>query len=326
MTIDSPTLSLALIVFSLTIYIIRNGRELGLGMLYPTIKSKSDLIELLSSPWWRNETWILIALAGWALVFPLVYQVVFKCFLAPLFVLIISQALRYYSVTQLKQNDSSPWGWVFFATSLTITFTHGIMLGVALDGFESTFSTARQNSIAWLTPLSGFCAIGLVVAYSLLGITWLIKNKTTQVPLYLYERTTYLAMSLLLAIMIVSLWIPLMETHISQRWFSWPQVLYLSPIPLLTAWVGFLLWLAILEQRRKGPYALAVCLFVLSMTGLCISTWPYIIPWEYTIWQATGPEWLQYVGLAFLISAVPLSALIESTPRQWFHIRKEKSS
>lgn len=297
-----------------------------MGILYPTIKGKADVIEILSAPWWRNETWLLIALAGWALVFPLVYEVFFKCFLVPLLIIIFSQTLRYYSTSQLKESAQDLWGGIFFGTSLVTTLTHGIMLGVTLDGFESVFGTTQESNIAWLTPLSEFCAISLVIAYSLLGTTWLIKNKLSQAPPYLYKRTTYLAMSLLLAIMVVSLWIPLMEAHISQRWFSWPQVLYLSPIPLLTAWVGFLLWLSILERRRKGPYVLTVCLFVLSMTGLCISTWPYIIPWEYTIWQATGPEWLQYVGLSFLISIIPLVTIIEANPHQWLHLRKANNS
>jgi len=199
------------------------------------------------------------------------------------------------------------WDKAFMGGSYVATFFQGVALGAFLNGFPTDGPTYLGGALDWITPFSLFTGFGLVVAYALLGSTWLIIK--TEGPLR--DRMVALARPITFALLaivgVVSLWTPLEHPAIAARWFTFPNILFFSPVPilvLLTTW-------AILQTLRRDPHSapflLALFLLFLGYSGLGISLWPNIIPPDVTIRQAAAPPQsmgFTLVGALFIIPII----------------------
>jgi cytochrome bd ubiquinol oxidase subunit II len=151
------------------------------------------------------------------------------------------------------------------------------------------------------------CGVGVVLGYALLGATWLAMK--TEGPLAVRSRAQ--ARALLVAVLVfmgvVSLWTPLTIPRIAERWFSWPNIAFLSPIPVVTALVAFACWTWLRQEREALPFFAAIVLFLLGYLGLAISTFPYLVPPSLTIWEAAAAPASQIfmlIGTLFLLPII----------------------
>jgi len=194
------------------------------------------------------------------------------------------------------------WDRAFFAGSAGAAFAQGLVLGSFVEGFDLVDGIYAGGPFGWVTPFSLMTGVALVAGYALLGATWLIMKSEGALQAWCYRVARPLALALIGFIVLVSIWTPLAEAEIAARWFSWPNLLLLGPVPVFTALVAWRLWLALSLKLEREPFPLTVALFMLAYFGFAISIWPYVIPRHFTLWQAASPpESLTFILVGVLI-------------------------
>ena len=170
------------------------------------------------------------------------------------------------------------WDWSFALGSLVATFAQGITLGALVQGIEVAGRAYAGGWWDWLTPFSVLTGIALIVGYALLGSTWLIMKTTGWVQQQAFAIAWVAAPATLLLIGIVSIWTPFLDPVYMQRWFSFPGILYSVPVPLLVLVAAASLFVGLNDRRDVQPFVSALVLFVLCFIGLGIGFYPYIVP------------------------------------------------
>ena len=182
----------------------------------------------------------------------------------------------------------------------------GIALGAILQGVKVSGRAYGGGWWDWLTPFSLLTGVSVVVGYALLGATWLVLKTEGELRERAYTLSWWLLVGMLGAIAAVSLATPLLDAQYAHRWFDWPNVVFIAPVPIAVAGVTLLLLRALAARQDYRPFFLTLTLFALSFGGLGISIWPYIVPRSITIWQAAAPEKSQVFMLVGVAIMVPI--------------------
>jgi cytochrome d ubiquinol oxidase subunit II len=263
----------------------------------------------LAPIWDGNETWLVLGGAGLLGAFPVAYAVILPGTYLPLLLMLIALIFRGVAFEfRFKAETSRHW-WdkAFHYGSVLATFAQGMVLGAFIQGFEVEGREYAGGMLDWLTPFTILTGIALIAGYALLGATWLIWKTEGELQDRCYDWSSMLLLAVLAFIGVVSLWTPFLDTDIATRWFRWPNIAYLSPVPLVTALTAFALYRALQMRRERAPFALSMVLFLLSFLGLGISLWPHAVPPEVTIFDAAAAPATQIfllIGVAILLPFV----------------------
>ncbi|WP_350306605.1 cytochrome d ubiquinol oxidase subunit II [Photorhabdus viridis] len=295
MGIDLPLIWFIIIVFSTMMYIVMDGFDLGIGLLYPTIKSDSDrdlMMNSVAPVWDGNETWLVLGGAGLFGAFPLAYAVILDALTIPLTLMLFGLIFR--GVAFEFRFKSAPehrhiWDKAFIGGSVIATFVQGVVVGAFIQGFPVENRAYAGGYFDWFSPFPLFCGFGLVVAYALLGCGWLIMKTEGHLQQTMYRVARPLILLMLAIIVIISLWTPLIHPAIAERWFSLPNLWFFLPVPLLVAWSGWKLLRSIKRKTHYTPFLLALLLVFLGYSGLGISIWPNLIPPAISYEAAAAP-------------------------------------
>jgi cytochrome d ubiquinol oxidase subunit II len=297
--------------FAVFMYVLMDGFDLGLGILFPyapTDRDRDVMMNSVAPIWDFNETWLVLGGAGLFAAFPIAYAVLLPALYLPILLMLIALIFRGIAFEFRFKAKARRYLWdsSFHYGSLLATFAQGIVLGAFVQGVEVEGRNFVGGMLDWLTPFSLLCGVALVAGYALLGATWMVWRSAGPLQEWCRRMSRRLLLAVILFVGIVSLWTPLISGDIAQRWFSWPNLLYLSPVPLVTAGLALWLWRAS-EDREVLPFVLAMGLFLLSYLGLAVSLWPNLIPPDISIWQAASPPETQVfllVGMSFLIPTI----------------------
>lgn len=314
MSLDLSIIWFVIIVFATLMYIVMDGFDLGIGILFPFTRSPQDrdlMVNSVAPVWDGNETWLVLGGAGLFGAFPLAYAVIIDALTIPLTLMLVGLIFR--GVAFEFRFNATPshrpfWDKAFMCGSILATFCQGIVVGAVINGFEVTGRTYSGGPFSWLTPFTLFCGVGLVVAYALLGATWLVMKSESTLQHTMRRTARGLLLTLLAVIAVISLWTPLVHSQIATRWFSLPNLYYLLPVPLLVIIASALLWRHLgRDASHVQPFILTLVLIFLGFSGLGISIWPAIIPPSITLWQAAAPEQSQefmLIGALFIIPVI----------------------
>ncbi|GBG12839.1 cytochrome d ubiquinol oxidase subunit II [Novimethylophilus kurashikiensis] len=309
---DLPFIWAAVILFAVLMYVIMDGFDLGLGILYPWFPAKEDrdvVMNTVAPVWDGNETWLVLGGAGLLAAFPLAYSVVLSAFYLPLIFMLIGLIFRGVAFEfrfKAHEHERHFWDKAFIGGSIAATFFQGVVLGAYEQGIPVVERMYAGSAWAWVTPFSLFTGLALLVAYALLGSTWLIMKTEGSVQEQAYRLTKKLVWGLLAAIVIVCVWTPLMNPGIAQRWFAYPNILYAAPVPILTVVSAALLLLAVAKRSHAAPFLFTLALVILNYVGFGISLWPNIIPPNISIWDASSPPQSQGFTLVGALVIIPL--------------------
>jgi cytochrome d ubiquinol oxidase subunit II len=299
-------LSGLVIAFGIAMYVLLDGFDLGVGIVFLFMQEERDRQLSMSSiapVWDGNETWLVLGGVMLLAAFPGAYSVLLPAWYVPLLVFLVALVFRGVAFEFRPQaRRKRIWGWSFGVGSLLATLAQGALLGSFVQGLDVRAGVYVGGVWGWLTAFSLTTAAGLVAGYALLGATWLVYKTEGPLQEWCYRVARRLTLVMTAFIAIVSVWTPLMQPEIAARWFSWPNLLYLSPVPLLTAGAAAALWRSVARRRELAPFVYAVALFLLSYFGLTISTWPYAVPRAVTIWEAAASPSTQ----AFMLIGVGL--------------------
>ena len=201
------------------------------------------------------------------------------------------------------------WDYAFHYGSLVATFAQGVVLGTFVQGFANNGRAFTGGTFDFLTPFSLLTGVALILGYGLLGATWCVMKTTGELELWARRMAVRFLVGVIVAMAIVSLWVPFLGREIEARWFAWPNIAYLAPVPLLTALAAWRLYRGIQDGREYSPFLLAIALFLLGYLGLAISLFPYIVPPNVTVWQAANTVNSQLFALVGFSIVMPLTFL-----------------
>jgi cytochrome d ubiquinol oxidase subunit II len=304
------TLIVGLAVF---FYVLLDGFDLGVGILYNFTGTTADrnlLMNSIAPIWDGNETWLVLGGLGLLAAFPLAFAIILPAVYFPILVMLLALIFRGVAF-EFRFRDTEHrtfWDHAFGYGSAIATFAQGVVLGAFIQGFQVEGRHFTGGSFDCFTLFSLFTGVALLFGYSLLGAGWLILKTEGALQAASRRHARFCFLGTVAAVGIVSLWTPLMDADIAGRWFSWPNIAFLSPVPLLTAVLAILEWRAIADSRSElRPFLYAVLLFSLSYLGIAISLFPMIVPHHYSLWQAASSPDTQIflgVGTLFLLPVI----------------------
>jgi cytochrome d ubiquinol oxidase subunit II len=300
-----------IIAFAVFVYVVMDGFDLGLGMLFPLFPAKADRDVMMNSVapvWDGNETWLVLGGGGLMAAFPLAYAVLMPALYTPMIAMLIGLVFRGVAFEFRWRTTAARnrWDIAFAGGSLLASLAQGVALGAILQGVHVEGRNYAGGWWDWLTPFSLLTGIALMIGYSLLGATWLILKTEGALREKAYRLSWYLLFAMLVAIAMVSIATPFLSIQYAQRWFAWPNVAVVAPVPVAVAAVTALLMRSLGQQQDSRPFFLSLVLFALSYAGLGISMYPYIVPQSITIWQAAAPRNSQIFMLVGVAGLVPL--------------------
>jgi cytochrome d ubiquinol oxidase subunit II len=309
--IDVTVIWAGIIAFAIAAYVVMDGFDLGIGILFPGFKvgpERDTAMNSIAPVWDGNETWLVLGGGGLMAAFPLAYAIILPALYAPLIAMLLALILR-GAAFEFRWRDPAHrafWDSAFFTGSLGATLAQGIALGALLQGITVEGRAYAGGWWEWLTPFSLLTGAALVIGYALLGSCWLIWKTQGALQDQAYRHAARFGALLVLAIVAVSAATPILEAQYHQRWLSWPGIAAAAPVPVATTLVSFLLYRSLTQRGEISPFLYALALFALSFMGLAISIWPDVVPGRVTIWQAAAPLRSQLFMLAGAAVLVPV--------------------
>ncbi|MFV8833569.1 cytochrome d ubiquinol oxidase subunit II [Aquisalimonas sp.] len=292
--IDLTLIWIGIIGLGVFMYVLMDGFDLGVGILFPFApdeEARDTMMNTVAPVWDGNETWLILGGAGLLAAFPLVYAVFLPALYIGVFLLLAGLIFRGVAFEfRFKANRSKYlWNWSFFGGSLVASFAQGAVVGAYIQGFEVDGFTYVGGPLDWLTPFTVMTGLALVCGYTLLGATWLILKTEGALQTWAYSVARWMLGAVMLFFAIISIWTPLAEARVLDRWLG--NIEWLWIFPLVTLGAAAWLWQAI-EKRREGiPFIATLTLFITFYAGLLISMWPLAVPPEHTFWDAaSAPE------------------------------------
>ena len=304
----------AILAVGVVLYVLLDGFDLGIGILHrfaPDESSGDLMINSIAPVWDGNETWLVLGGVALLAAFPLAFAIIIPAVYFPILIMLLGLIFRgvAFEYRFKDQRHRRFWDGGFTYGSIIATFAQGAVLGAFIQGFRVEGRVFAGTSFDWLTPFSVLTGIALVFGYALLGAGWLIIKTENELQDWARRAARRCLLGVVIAIGIVSLWTPLANDAIARRWFSWPDIAYLSPVPVLTAIVVLWLWRSLANRSTFAPFIAAVCLFLMSYIGIAISLWPMIVPHVFTLWDAASSPSTQaflLVGTLFLLPVILL--------------------
>jgi cytochrome bd ubiquinol oxidase subunit II len=312
MGIDLPIIWAIIIAFALMMYVVMDGFDLGIGILFPFVRDRGDrdiMVNTVAPVWDGNETWLVLGGASLMATFPLAYSVLLSALYLPLITMLAGLIWRGVSFEFRFKADEAHrpfWDKAFASGSYIATISQGICLGAFINGFEVKGPSYMGGALDWLTPFSLFTGFGLVVAYALLGSTWLIMKTEGVLQRRMIALARPTTLVLLAVIGIVSLWTPLAHPEVAARWFALPNLLFFAPVPLLVLATSWLILRVLKQETHAAPFLLALILLFLGYSGLAISLWPNIIPPGVSLREAAAPPQSMGFTLVGALFVIPI--------------------
>lgn len=317
----------AIIAFGVIMYVLMDGFDLGLGVLFPFAPSEEARDVMMNSVapvWDGNETWLILGGAGLLAAFPLVYAVFLPALYIGVFLMLAGLIFRGIAFEFRFKAKSSRylWNWSFAIGSTVAAFAQGAVVGAYIQGFRVENMAYVGGAFDWLTPFTLLTGFGLVAGYALLGATWLIMKSEGNIQQWAFKITPLLLIVVLLVFSLVSVWTPFVDPFVKDRWFNGISAIWLLPLlaVLCAGWI-----LRSVKQRRDGsPFVATMGMFLFTYLGLLASKFPYVVPPNYTLWDAASAHSSQLFLLLGLLFVIPI-VLVYTAWTYWVFRGKVKA-
>jgi cytochrome d ubiquinol oxidase subunit II len=292
-------------------YVLLDGFDLGVGILFglaPDTESRNTIMNSIAPIWDGNETWLVLGGLGLLAAFPAAFAIIIPAVYFPILVMLLALVFRGVAF-EFRFRDARGktfWDHAFSYGSGIATFAQGMVLGSFIQGFQVDGRVFSGHSFDFLTPFSLMTGVALLFGYGLLGAGWLILKTEGDIQSAARRHGRACLIGVLAAIAVVSIWTPLANHAVAARWFSWPNILILAPVPIATAGVAFATWRALGSRAEVQPFAGAIALFVLSYLGIAISLFPMIVPYHFTLWEAASSDRTQAFLLVGTLVLLPV--------------------
>lgn len=313
--IDLPLIWGAIIATAVLLYVLLDGFDLGVGILFPFApghKCRDRMMNSIAPFWDGNETWLVLGGGGLFAAFPLAYSIVMPALYIPVILMLICLIFRGVAFEFRFKADTSRqlWDYAFHFGSLGAAFFQGTILGGIVQGITVEGRAFAGGPFDWLSGFSVITGFATIAGYALLGATWTYMKSEGELQDWARKCAKYVFIYVLGFMTVVSIWVPFLENDIDQRWFGGNNIYYLLPIPVITALLFIVLWRFIDNRdstRHAVPFLAALGVFFMGYIGLAVSLWPHVVPFGVTVWDAAAaPESLSImlVGVALMLPVI----------------------
>ncbi len=308
---DLTTIWAFIIAFAVFAYVVMDGFDLGIGILFPTLTpghGRNRAMNSIAPVWDGNETWLVMGGGGLMAAFPLAYSVILPATYPLIIAMLLGLVFRgvAFEFRNRDERHRAFWDLAFFGGSLAAALAQGMVLGAILQGIAVEQRHYAGSWWDWLTPYTLLTGVGVVAGYTLLGACWLIWKTEHELQQRAYRIAGRAGIATLVLMGAVSLYNLVLLPDYRARWLEMPNILFASQVPLLTAIIAGLFFLALRKRWERAPFLLALALFLLGMAGLGVTIWPDVVPGQLTIWDAAAPERSQTFMLIGAAITIPL--------------------
>lgn len=312
MIIDFVPLWAIILAAAVFFYVLLDGFDLGVGMLYglaPNRAARSLIMDSIAPVWDGNETWLVLGGIGLLAAFPLAFAIIIPAVYFPVLIMLLALIFRgvAFEFHYRDVEHVTFWDRAFSVGSLIATFAQGIVLGAFIQGFKVDGRVFAGSSFDCFTPFSIFTGIALVFGYALLGAGWLVLKTEGALQHRSRRQGRWCFAAVILAMIIATIWTPYMDPAIGHRWFSLPNIIYLAPIAVITLLIAIFEWRSLNNKSELAPFVGAMGLFLMSYIGIAISLYPMIVPHQFTLRDAAASLDTQaflIVGTMFLLPVI----------------------
>jgi cytochrome bd ubiquinol oxidase subunit II len=310
--LDLPLIWFWLIGVAIFLYVLLDGFDLGIGILFPfapTDQCRDRMMNSVAPFWDANETWLVLGGGGLFAAFPLAYAILMPALYIPVILMLLGLIFRGVAFEfRFKATQSRRlWDYAFHFGSLLAALMQGMILGAFVLGFQTEGRSFGGGPLDWLNAYSVMTGIALVFGYGLLGATWLVMKTDGVTQEWARKSASYALAYVGLFLVIVSISMPMMNANVMNLWFSAPMFFYLLPMPVLTIGLFVQIWRDLGGANDYRPFLLSIMVFLMCYIGLVVSVWPWIVPFNVTFRQAAaaGPsQSLLLVGAVIMLPVV----------------------
>ncbi|MDT8279224.1 MAG: cytochrome d ubiquinol oxidase subunit II [Erythrobacter sp.] len=300
-----------IIAFAVFAYVVMDGFDLGIGILFPTFqpgRERDRAMNSIAPVWDGNETWLVLGGGGLFAAFPLAYAVILPATYPLIIAMLLGLVFRGVAFEYRWRDPGHQrfWDAAFTGGSLVAALVQGMTLGALLQGIEVEGRAYAGSWWDWLTPYTLLTGLGTVAGYALLGSTWLVWKLDGEAQAHARRLAFRAAIATLALLGAVSLYTPFLEAEYFARWFTMPSILFASQVPLLTAIAVYFLFRGLTKGQDAVPFLMSLAIFLLGMAGLGVSMWPHVVPGSVTIWDAAAPYSSQVFMLVGVAITLPL--------------------
>lgn len=308
--IDLPLIWGGIIATAVLLYVLLDGFDLGLGILFPfapTDKCRDKMMNSIAPFWDGNETWLVLGGGGLFAAFPLAYAVVMPAMYIPVILMLLCLIFRGVAFEFRFKSEKSRFLWdnAFHFGSLGAAMMQGMILGGIVQGIETEGRSFAGEPFDWLSAFSITTGLGVVSGYVLLGATWMIMKADGDLQIWARRTAKYIAVFVLIFMGLISLWVPFLENDLHERWFG-SLFVWLLPIPAITGALFFMLFYSLFEKKEYLPFISAILIFVMGFLGLAISLWPYVVPYQITLWDGAAANTSLSIMLIGVVIMLPV--------------------
>ena len=291
MNIDLTLVWAFIIVLAVFIYVVLDGFDLGIGILFHHFEVGHDRDTAMNSiapVWDGNETWLVMGGGGLLAAFPLAYGLIFSALYAPIIAMLLALVFRGVAF-EFRWRDPAHrlfWDLAFTGGSVLAALSQGVILGALLQGVTISGRAYAGGWWDWLTPFSLLTGVSVVAAYALLGSTWLVMKAEGELQRKARVMAWWLGAASLVAIVAVSIGTLFLSANYFSNWLHWPNILWVAPVPVFLILSSVAFVSSLKGARDSAPFLLTLGIFLLCFVGLGISVFPYIVPGAVTVWEA----------------------------------------
>ncbi|MFO1502347.1 MAG: cytochrome d ubiquinol oxidase subunit II [Steroidobacteraceae bacterium] len=309
---DLTMVWVCVISFAVLAYVVLDGFDLGIGILFPTLapgEERGVAMNSVAPVWDGNETWLVLGGGGLFAAFPLAYSIILPATYPLIIAMLLGLVFRGVAF-EFRWRDpvrQSLWDRAFAAGSLVAALAQGIMLGAILQGINVRDFAYAGGWLDWLSPFSLLCGVAVVCGYGMLGACWLVWKTEGDIQKRARRRAVLLGAATLVGIGAVSLATPFLAFDYWRRWFAMPGLVLTAPVPLLLVTCALTYFRSLRRGAERLPFVMALAIFGLCFAGLAISIYPHLVPRAVTIWQAAAPSSslsFMLVGTAIIVPLI----------------------
>jgi cytochrome bd ubiquinol oxidase subunit II len=313
-----PVAFAAIMAFIILMYVILDGFDLGVGILFAVERDATHrdvMVNSIAPVWDGNETWLVLGGSTLYGAFPLAYSVVLPA-VYPLVILMLMGLI--FRGTAFEFRFRAPterlrrlWDWGFFGGSVVAAFCQGTILGALMQGTSVANRAYAGGPLTWFSPFALFCGVAVVTGYALLGATWVIWRASGPLQQSMRKYAWGLGVAMLGLFGVVGLWSPFLNPDFYHRWFVYPGIFATAVAPVSVFILAYFFFTHLRREdvahHDKTPFFCALGWFVVSFGGLGYSIFPQIVPPSVDIWQAASPvpsEQFLLVGVLVMIPII----------------------
>jgi cytochrome d ubiquinol oxidase subunit II len=295
-SLDLPLIWALIMAFVVLAYVLLDGFDLGVGILFAVEREAGDrdlMVNSIAPVWDGNETWLVLGGGGLFAVFPLAYAIIMPALYPTIIGMLLALVFRGVAFEfRFRATGAGRrwWDFAFFSGSTVAALCQGLTLGGVLQGIKVSNHAYAGGWWDWLTGFTILCGVAVVIGYALLGACWLMLRSDGELHERCRRYARHLAVAVLALIAVVSLWTPMLNASFAHRWFAWPGIALTSPVPILLALLAFGLWRSLAKDRHLAPLLFAYGIFALCYAGLLISLYPWIVPPSISFRDAAAPD------------------------------------